>query len=218
MLEQTIGAKVDWQEPAWPAPEKTWQKLWEFKASETEPVTFGTAINDLEMHLESIKGTVQLWTSKWNIPSNTSGTISAAPVISDEPDIVYVSRRNACSRPWLDELSEIRPPTLKVVGRPSERGFAIIAEPVTREIERPAASLRQKEVEWLSSNTEKLSTYEGNWIALEGDKIVAWGSDEVVVEMQARTKGVKVPLLFRIPSKEDKPFIGHNPHDSDSIR
>lgn len=70
--------------------------------------------------------------------------------------------------------------------------------------------MRQSEISWLLSNPELLSKYEGKWIALEGDKIVASGSNEVAVEMQARMKGVKVPFLIRVPSKADKPFIGQS--------
>ena len=81
-----------------------------------------------------------------------------------------------------------------------------------------ADSNRRKELEWLSSNAGNLRNYEGQWIALEGTEIVSWGSDEVDVEMRARMKGIKVPLLVRIPSKDDIPFVGSNLDDSNNIR
>lgn len=217
MFEQTVGAKVDWQEPALSAPEKTWQDLWGFKVSETEPVMFVTATNDLGAHLESaIKG-VLYWVNNWNTPTNTSGTISSNLPISGEPHFVLTCNRNGCNRPWLDELSEIRPAVLKVNSERSATGLMPIAELSAWEVNRPVAPSRQREIEWLSSNTDMLYAYQGNWIAIEGDKIVAWGSDEVEVEMQAKTKGVKIPLLFRVPAETDKPFIGYNPHDCSSI-
>lgn len=90
--------------------------------------------------------------------------------------------------------------------------------PFHQEIAEPSSGLRSVEIEWLSSNAGNLRKYEGKWIALEGDKIVSWGSDEVAVEMRAREKGIKVPLLVRVPSKDDIPFVGSNLHDSDNIR
>jgi len=218
MLDQTISAEVDWQEPALCVPEKTWQDLWEFKVSETEPATPVTATNDVGAHLESAYERVLHWDSNWNTPSNTSGTISVTLSISGEPHVDFICNRNGCDRPWLDELSEIQLPTFKVISERSAMGLVPIAEPLTWEVKRPTAPSRQREIEWLSSNTDTLYDYQGNWIAVEGDKIVAWGSDEVDVEMQAKTKGVKVPLLFRVPAETDKPFIGHSPHDCSSIR
>jgi hypothetical protein len=97
-------------------------------------------------------------------------------------------------------------------------GQTCVVEPLIWQLKKAAAPSRQREIEWLSSNTDKLHAYRGNWIALEGDEIVAWGSDEIEVEMQAKTKGVKAPLLFRIPAETDKPFIGRSLHGCSSIR
>lgn len=218
MVNMAIRAKMGWQERAWPAPEKTWQEPFEFKVSESEPIAFVTTTNDLGAYLESGYERVQYWASNWDTPTNTSGTIPATLAISGEPRVVFICSRNECNRPWLDELSEIQLPTLKVFGERSATGLASVAEPLTWEVKRPVAPSRQREIEWLSINIEKLHVYQGNWIALEGDKIVAWGLDEIDVETQAKMKGVKAPLLFRVPAKTDKPFIGHRLHDCSSIR
>lgn len=82
----------------------------------------------------------------------------------------------------------------------------------------PMVLSRRKEVEWLSSNARELGNYEGQWIAIEGNEVVARGSDEVEVEMRAREKGIKVPLLVRIPSKDDMPFVGFSLYDSNNIQ
>ncbi len=93
-----------------------------------------------------------------------------------------------------------------------------VVEPLIWKFKKVAALSRQREIEWLSSNADKLQAYWGNWIALEGDKIVAWGLDEIEVEMQAKIKGVKAPLLFRMPAETDKPFIGRSLDGCSNIR
>lgn len=217
MLNQTISAKVDWQEQARFTHEKTWQDLWEFKL-ETEPVKFGTATNDLGSRLEGVYEIAPDLYSRWNTLINASGTISAILSLSGEPHVVLTCKRNSCSRPWLDELSEIQLPTLKVISERSVTGLVPIPEPLTWEFERLTVPSRQREIEWLSANTDMLYTYQGKWIAVEGEKIVAWGSDEVGVEIRARKQGIKVPFLVRVPLQDDIPFVGRGLHDNSNIR
>ena len=219
MLEKTIDAKLDWANPSATTRRKASQTPFDFRYLGDVLVVPGTGASDVGVELEDITEYLRDLVSRWNPPTNTSGTIPALAVGSGDPYVDYVYSRNIGSRSWLDELCGIRPLIIEVFDDLFTTASALITKSETRETEtRPAASLRQKELEWLSSNTGNLRNYEGKWIALEGDKIVASGSDEVAVEMRARMKGVKVPFLIRVPSKEDMLFIGHSLHDSNGIR
>lgn len=217
-MSQSTVTQVKRLQGRWPALEQTTDVPLEFKVLENQPTIDVAATNDFEFHLENTYEAARHWASNWNIPTNTSITISPAVIISNEPHIVYIYTRNVYSRPWLDELSKIQLPKIKFSGEPSATGLPFVTEPVANEEERPITPFRQSEMNWLSSNSKQLGKYEGKWIALEGDEIVASGSNEVTVEMQARMKGIKVPFLIRVPSKADKPFIGQSLNDSSSIR
>jgi Family of unknown function (DUF5678) len=65
--------------------------------------------------------------------------------------------------------------------------------------ERP--SPRSREMEFLGKYAEKLAGYVGQWVALEGEIIVAHGSDPVKVVAQARKAGVEIPFIFRVQPK-----------------
>lgn len=57
--------------------------------------------------------------------------------------------------------------------------------------------------------TEIYKQYKGKWVALTEDesKVVASGSDAKRVFNEAKKKGCKVPILFKVPSKF-LPYIG----------
>jgi hypothetical protein len=43
-----------------------------------------------------------------------------------------------------------------------------------------------------------LQQFAGQWVVLEGEKIVAHGNDPLQVVTEARAKGVQVPYIFRV--------------------
>ena len=172
-----------------------------------------------QWELEDINEGLLALASNWNKITNTSGIFPVPTLPATNLLVDYVYPRNMGSRPWLDELCRIRRTMIELFSDPFTTAPALDTKAETAEFQKPPIVVsRQKEVEWLSSNARDLSSYEGQWIALEGTEIVAWGSDEVEVEMQARQKGIKVPFLIRIPSKDDIPFVGCSLHDSNSIR
>lgn len=61
----------------------------------------------------------------------------------------------------------------------------------------PALNRREREHEWRRSNRELLqSRFAGKWIVLEGEEVVAHGTDARQAVEQARAKGVVVPYVF----------------------
>lgn len=64
------------------------------------------------------------------------------------------------------------------------------------------ARLREVELRWLSENQTQLNAYGGQWLILEGDRMVAHGTDYLEVLREARDKGVVVPFAYRVPESE----------------
>ncbi len=218
MWEKATGATLDRSEANAPTRRKP-PPPFGFRHLE-HPLTMPIAAANYEgLELDDIIEGSRYWGSSWNRPTNTSGTIPAIIVSTNDPDIDYVFTRNIGCHPWLDEPYKIRPTIIALFDDPFTTAPALDTKVETSELQKvPTALSRRKELEWLSSNARELSSYEGQWIALEGTEIVAWGSDEVEVEMRAREKGIKVPLLVRIPPKNDIPFVGSNLDDSNNIR
>ena len=218
MWDKATGATLDWSERDVPTRRKS-PLPFVFRYLEDVRVMPAAATSYEGLELEDITQGLRDLGSNWNPLTNTSGTIPAIIVSTNDPDIDYVCGRNIGGRPWLDELCRIPPTIIELFEDLYTTAPALATKAETVDVfEPPAVLSRRKELEWLSSNARELSSYEGQWIALEGTEIVAWGSDEVEVEMRAREKGIKVPLLVRIPPKNDIPFVGSNLDDSNNIR
>jgi hypothetical protein len=61
------------------------------------------------------------------------------------------------------------------------------------------------EQQWIARNGAQ---YKGEWIALDGDRLVDHEPNAIEVYGRARAQGVISPYLIQIPSKEDLPFGG----------
>lgn len=72
------------------------------------------------------------------------------------------------------------------------------------EIEKPD-TYRIREMEWLSKHRHE---YPGEYVALDGDRLVSHGTDGREVYRQARAAGVKVPFMAHIEPADALPFGG----------
>jgi hypothetical protein len=66
-------------------------------------------------------------------------------------------------------------------------------------------SAREREQEWLRLNGPR---YAGQWVAIEGEKLVGHGESARAVLQQARAEGVLHPLVMHIPKEPPLPFGG----------
>ncbi len=57
---------------------------------------------------------------------------------------------------------------------------------------------------WIEKNKKQ---YDGQWVCLDGDTLIAHGTDGHAVHSEAKSKGIKVPFLERIKA-EELPFGG----------
>lgn len=72
-----------------------------------------------------------------------------------------------------------------------------------------AAGHRVRELKFQESNPEALRPFIGQWVVLEGESIMAHGSDPVRVVADARSLGVRVPYVFYVEElKDDSVWIG----------
>ena len=63
---------------------------------------------------------------------------------------------------------------------------------------------RTKELVWI---TEHSPDYRGQWVVLDGSRLIAHGSNPLPLLRQARAEGVERPLVTRI-AEEPGPYTG----------
>ena len=62
---------------------------------------------------------------------------------------------------------------------------------------------RQRELEWRCTHAASLKQFENQWVVLEGEEIVAHGSDPVEVIQEAKAKGIRKPYIFFVEQKRE---------------
>lgn len=65
--------------------------------------------------------------------------------------------------------------------------------------------LRRREQKWIEENRTE---YAGQWIALDGDRLLSYGADGRKVYAEAKSQGVKVPFVVHLESLNEMPFGG----------
>lgn len=68
----------------------------------------------------------------------------------------------------------------------------------------PAYRTNKQERAWINTHREE---YLGQWVALDGDRLVAHGADAKRVYDEAREQGITAPYLERVSPKQEG-FIG----------
>lgn len=67
----------------------------------------------------------------------------------------------------------------------------------------PASGLRERELEWRRTHAATLRQYENEWVVLEGEEIVAHGSNPTQVLQEAKAKGIRTPYIFFVEQKKE---------------
>ena len=62
-----------------------------------------------------------------------------------------------------------------------------------------------KSLRWLHDNREK---YSGQWVALDGDRLIASGATAKEVYSKAKAEGVEIPFVELVTEQESGPFTG----------
>lgn len=64
---------------------------------------------------------------------------------------------------------------------------------------------RREELQWLA---KEAGPYAGEWVALDGARLVAHGEKLAAVSAAAKAAGVPEPFFARVPREKDLPFGG----------
>jgi hypothetical protein len=67
--------------------------------------------------------------------------------------------------------------------------------------------IKSIELQWISKNPEKLSTYGGKWIALVNNRLITSGDSLSIVRKEAKKLTKKEPLIFKVPRKDEENYI-----------
>ena len=70
---------------------------------------------------------------------------------------------------------------------------------------------RAIEMEWMNKHPEKLRRYAGEYVILEGTRIIAHGTDTPKMFAIAKRRGVKIPFIFFVPPPLPKNTIWIGP-------
>jgi hypothetical protein len=69
----------------------------------------------------------------------------------------------------------------------------------------PNSDRSAKSLRWLQENREK---YAGQWVALDGDRLIASGPTAREVYSKAKAEGVEIPFVELVTERESGPFTG----------
>ena len=67
------------------------------------------------------------------------------------------------------------------------------------------ATRSAKSLKWLHENRQR---YPGQWVALDGDRLIASGSTAKEVYSKAKAEGVEIPFVELVTEEESGPFTG----------
>ena len=84
-------------------------------------------------------------------------------------------------------------------GNPATNGEAVNARPNLKFDPKDEASMR-----WMVANEH---LYLGEWIALDGDRLIAHGSDYAEVAAAAKADGTELPLIYFAEPEPERHFL-----------
>ena len=67
------------------------------------------------------------------------------------------------------------------------------------------ANHSEKSLRWLHENRDK---YSGQWVALDGDRLIANGLTAKEVYSKAKAEGIEIPFVELVTEEESGPFTG----------
>ncbi len=98
----------------------------------------------------------------------------------------------------LDKVRQLPPAKQEEVLRFAD---GLQRQPAAREV---LARDRQREVKWIADNR---SSYAGQWVAVEGDRLVAADMDARKVFVAAKAAGIEIPFVVHILPEDSLPFV-----------
>ena len=69
------------------------------------------------------------------------------------------------------------------------------------------ANSREKEMNWIATHQEDINSYRGEWIVIEGNRLISHNRNYLKAISDSKTKGIQIPFVLFIP-EENLPFVG----------
>ena len=79
-----------------------------------------------------------------------------------------------------------------------------LEQPAPAQSSKPGYRTYEREHAWVSAHRDE---YLGQWVAVEGERLVAHGTDPRQVYLAARDAGIEVPYIVHVVKREE-PFTG----------
>jgi hypothetical protein len=85
-----------------------------------------------------------------------------------------------------------------------------VEAPIPVQMQRRLTSLRQpisrdREMRWLAENRDR---FVGQWVVVEGDRLIASGPNSQEVFQAAKQAGIEIPFLVQVEPEDQLPFGG----------
>jgi hypothetical protein len=71
-----------------------------------------------------------------------------------------------------------------------------------------APSRRHAEMEWLRRNTSRPGPYNGKWVVVEKDELIASDKEYSKARAEAVQRGIERPFIVFVPEVEEAEFMG----------
>ncbi|HXG66495.1 MAG TPA: DUF5678 domain-containing protein [Blastocatellia bacterium] len=140
-------------------------------------------------------------------PEDASGDLPADMATSPEANGIIVNQDGVfIPRSILGENTEIH----YQVGRGAEGGVLVTIASHPRDRQKKPRRVAEpldcsRELRWLAKHRDE---FIGQWVALDGDRLLSHGTDAREVYNQARALGVEAPVLVEVRPADELPFGG----------
>jgi hypothetical protein len=129
------------------------------------------------------------------------------PTIGLADPVMSVRHSRPSVQTLLQEASRLsRPDQLELIALLIKK----VDAPTPAQVKRRPTSIRQpvsrdREMRWLAENRDK---YAGQWVIVEGDRLIASGPNSQEVFQAAKQAGIEVPFLVQVEPEDQLPFGG----------
>jgi len=100
-------------------------------------------------------------------------------------------------------LSGLTPSYISFAPTVSEFASPLLAISSLRRAPAVVVGYRSREIEWRRTHADDLQAFANEWVALEGEQIVAHGPDPMEVVAEARARGIQTPYIFYVESLDE---------------
>lgn len=113
---------------------------------------------------------------------------------------------DAAIRNILNQIRQLpRAEQLKVAQLTQEQQFSLDKAPLDKRVPAIPVPDDTRERAWVNEHKHE---YAGQWVALDGDRLIAANSNQQEVWDAVDADGATLPLVLRISSPDDLPYIG----------